>query len=358
MRENISVLEEKLKSEDLQTRREENERIKSEYENKISELEEQLSTALHSSSSQQASRSSQEASSVQNSSTSSPGQQDQILLNDIKSLQTEKQELETKLREKEWESSGLKVDMHQGEINFQRIKKKLQDELDYEKTRVSKLNSRIRSLESDRMEASFQAPAEPRGSRAARSSVSRSTNTNTADCASPEWGSGSGLIKEVRLYELEHKTTRLEKEMKREKEATDFYMKRGNDWKKHAKWYEEILDTHKIRYRKPYADKENQKPEAASRDSSSGSAASNNRQPLGKSEPDKVLGELAMGLGNLGLGGAAGAGAGGSSDDSPVDPKLIKMKKRAQEVLGVQQRAEHDPVLLQKERPPNDCPTQ
>ena len=25
--------------------------------------------------------------------------------------------------------------------------------------------------------------------------------------ASPEWGSGSGLIKEVRLYELEHKTT-------------------------------------------------------------------------------------------------------------------------------------------------------
>ena len=39
-------------------------------------------------------------------------------------------------------------------------------------------------------------------------------------------------------------------------------------------------------------------------------------------------GELAMGLGNLGLG--AGAGAGGSSDNSPVDPKLIKMKKRAQ----------------------------
>ena len=56
--------------------------------------------------------------------------------------------------------------------------------------------------------------------------------------------------------------------------------------------YEEILDTHKIRYRKPYADKENQKPEAASRDSSSGSAASSNRQPLGKSEPDKVLGKV------------------------------------------------------------------
>ncbi len=29
-----------------------------------------------------------------------------------------------------------------------------------------------------------------------------------------------------------------------------------------------------------------------------------------------------------------------------------------QEVLGVQSKTERDPVLLEKERPPNDCPTQ
>ncbi len=55
--------------------------------------------------------------------------------------------------------------------------------------------------------------------------------------------------------------------------------------------YEEVLDHHKIRYRKPYADKENQKPID---DSSENVATTATKpKPLGaKTVSDKVLGNF------------------------------------------------------------------
>jgi len=346
MKQNLVAIQEQLQSE-YETKLEE---VKSSYETEIRMLEEKMTHAAHDASKHN-------FSDAQHSIT-------EEIRNEIQNLKDAKLMLDKELREKNLEYSSIKVDMHKAEINFQKIKKRLQDELDYEKTRVSKLTAKVRSLEADRIDASFAVPAEPK-TRMKKPSVTKSTNTSTTECASPEWGGGSGIIKEVRLYELEHKTFRLEKELKKEKEAVDFYRKRGNDWKSNAKWYEEILDQHKIRYRKQdnstksSADKENNAPpldnDMSNRRSKvlehNNTSSSSSRQAM-KPIADESVSQLERRMSTIGL----GASNSQTNSNLPNNPGVEKMKKKAQDLLGVNDR--NDSIVVQKERPPNDCPTQ
>merc|ERR1719188_2073666 len=123
MKENLVAIKEQLQFE-YQNKLEE---VKSSYETQIRNLEEKMSHTLND---------------AQHPIT------EQMKL-EIQNLKEAKLLMEKELREKNMEYSSIKVDMHKGEINFQKTNKRLQDELDYEKTRVSKLTAKVRSLEAD-----------------------------------------------------------------------------------------------------------------------------------------------------------------------------------------------------------------
>ncbi|XP_023321597.1 uncharacterized protein LOC111696273 isoform X1 [Eurytemora carolleeae] len=91
-----------------------------------------------------------------------------------------------------------------------------------------------------------------------------SSLTNTSISGSPQWTSGSGTIKEIRLYELEHKTRRLEKENANLKLREEFYINKGSEWKGRAKRYEAILDENEIKYRKRSDDSKSEPAAATS----------------------------------------------------------------------------------------------
>merc|ERR1711860_409487 len=59
---------------------------------------------------------------------------------------------------------------------------------------------------------------------------------------------GSGTIKEVYLYELEHKTKSLNKELEKTKQHEKFFMNRGDKWKLKAQRYEELLTKNNISF--------------------------------------------------------------------------------------------------------------
>merc|ERR1711915_696849 len=105
----------------------------------------------------------------------------------------------------------------------------LQADLDYEKSHNVRLTQEIRRIQSQAaMDTTSYglgtktSSLQPRESSQASSSSSASTNTSvmttSASSDSPVWSSGSGALKEIRLYDAELKVKSLEKENSRLKE--------------------------------------------------------------------------------------------------------------------------------------------
>jgi len=160
--------------------------------------------------------------------------------------------------------ADLKVDVDREELELQKRCKRLQEDLDYERKNVecerhsvARLTNSLRILQSEKMETTvLSTSASARRNKA----VNAATNTEQA-CSSPQWSSGPGYLKEVRLYELEHKTRRLEKENKELKTSEDYYKKRGSEYKTKAVRYEEQLIKAGVVYKKVDLDAPRAKPD-------------------------------------------------------------------------------------------------
>jgi len=63
---------------------------------------------------------------------------------------------------------------------------------------------------------------------------------------SPVWSSGSGALKEMRLYDAEVKVKSLEKDNARLREHEEFYINKAREWKNRALKYERSLQENGI----------------------------------------------------------------------------------------------------------------
>jgi len=150
--------------------------------------------------------------------------------------------------------ADLKVDVDREELELQKRCKTLQEDLDYarknvehERQHVARLTNSLRIVQNEKMETTVLSTSSSSSSR--RNKTDAATNTEQS-CQSPQWSSGPGYLKEVRLYELEHKTRRLERENDELKTSEDWLKKRGSQWKTKARKYEEQLIEAGVKYTK------------------------------------------------------------------------------------------------------------
>ena len=126
--------------------------------------------------------------------------------------------------------------------------------MDYEKSHNVRLTQEIRRIQSQAAMdttsfglGSKSASQQSRASSQASSTSSTAASTNTsmmttsASSDSPVWSSGSGALKEIRLYDAELKVKSLEKENSRLKEHEEFYINKAREWKNRALKYERTL---------------------------------------------------------------------------------------------------------------------
>ena len=126
--------------------------------------------------------------------------------------------------------------------------------MDYEKSHNVRLTQEIRRIQSQAAmdttsfglgskSASQQSRASSQASCTTSSAASTNTSmmTTSATSDSPVWSSGSGALKEIRLYDAELKVKSLEKENSRLKEHEEFYINKAREWKNRALKYERTL---------------------------------------------------------------------------------------------------------------------
>ena len=125
--------------------------------------------------------------------------------------------------------------------------------MDYEKSHNVRLTQEIRRIQSQAamdttsygLGSSKSSLQSKEPTQASSSSTSASTNTSvmttSASADSPVWSSGSGALKEIRLYDAELKVKSLEKENSRLKEHEEFYINKAREWKNRALKYERTL---------------------------------------------------------------------------------------------------------------------
>jgi len=158
-------------------------------------------------------------------------------------LKEELNKIKADLGKKNIEYASLKVDVDREELKLQKQNKHLVNDLEYERQNVTRLTNKLRCLQNDKMETTVLAPksshVEPTDTKA----------TNTSTSGSPVWTSGSGTIKEIHMYQLEHKTRHMEKEIEKLKYNENFYIDRGSRWKSTAMRYEGILKENRIQFR-------------------------------------------------------------------------------------------------------------
>ena len=79
------------------------------------------------------------------------------------------------------------------------------------------------------------------GGARARSGPPLRPQPETEPSEPPVWNSGSGALKEMRLYEMESKVKSLEKDNARLKEHEEFYINKAREWKNRALKHERLL---------------------------------------------------------------------------------------------------------------------
>jgi len=169
----------------------------------------------------------------------------------VDALKEELAKVKADLGKKNIEYASLKVDVDREELKLQKQNKHLVNDLEYERQNVARLTNKLRCLQNDKMETTVLAPRSNHAAAAAGPTDTKATNTSTS--GSPVWTSGSGTIKEVHMYELEHRNRHMAKEIEKLKYNEKFYMDRGSSWKSTAMRYEGILRENGIAFR-PKAD--------------------------------------------------------------------------------------------------------
>lgn len=154
------------------------------------------------------------------------------------SLKAELDRVRRELGKKNVEYASLKVDVDREQLDYQKLNKRLTDEVEYEKQVVARLTNKLRALQTEKMDTTILNPK--------ANIKDMATNTES----SPTWINESEKAKEIQLYRLEHKLRRYEKEMKTVTEHRDFYYTRGTEWKSRAIRYEETLTKQGIDFRK------------------------------------------------------------------------------------------------------------
>jgi len=154
------------------------------------------------------------------------------------SLKAELDRVRRELGKKNVEYASLKVDVDREQLDYQKLNKRLTDEVEYEKQVVARLTNKLRALQTEKMDTTILNPK--------ANIKDMATNTES----SPTWINESEKAKEIQLYRLEHKLRRYEKEMKTVTFDRDFYFTRGTEWKSRAIRYEETLTKQGIDFRK------------------------------------------------------------------------------------------------------------